>query len=62
MGSSPHEFKAQLRGQMPSARPSYASLADASDMDASAAPPTPERSPLLGNNLNGEHLENGRGS
>jgi len=62
VGSSPHEFKAQLRGQLPSARTSFASLADVSDLDAPPAPPTPERSPLLGNSLNGETSENGRAS
>ena len=53
VGSSPHEFKAQLRGQLPSARTSFASLADVEDLEGVSVPPTPERSPLLGTSLNG---------
>ena len=34
VGSSPHEFKAQLRGQLPSARSSFNSLADADEAGA----------------------------
>ena len=37
VGSSPHEFKAQLRGQLPSARSSFSSLASAEDTDNAEA-------------------------
>ena len=57
VGSSPHEFKSQLRGQLTSARTSYNSLAsaqDASDLPDSprAHSPNAERSPLLGEDVN----------
>lgn len=58
VGSSPHEFKAQLRGQLTSARTSFNSLASA--QDASELPESPrvdpvhaEQSPLLGEDVNG---------
>lgn len=57
VGSSPHEFKSQLRGQLTSARTSYNSLASA--QDASDLPESPrgglahtEELPLLGEDIN----------
>lgn len=58
VGSSPHEFKAQLRGQLPSARTSYSSLASATDEEVAAggspdrrANGDVERAPMLGDDV-----------
>ena len=56
VGSSPHEFKSQLRGQLTSARTSFNSLTsahDASDTPESphADPTNAEQSPLLGEDM-----------
>lgn len=56
VGSSPHEFKAQLRGQLTSARTSYNSLASAGErLDIPDSPEMDtvqtERAPLLGEDL-----------
>lgn len=56
VGSSPHEFKAQLRGQLPSARTSYNSLASAASAETEEGSPEgdqvngipAERAPMLG--------------
>lgn len=53
VGSSPHEFKAQLRGQLPSARTSYNSLA--SELSAEESPERggvrAERAPMVGSHV-----------
>ena len=57
VGSSPHEFKSQLRGQLTSARTSYNSLASAQDVaDLHNSPdieddPHQEHAALLGEDL-----------
>lgn len=69
VGSSPHEFKAQLRGQLASARTSFNSLASAEDVSDPRETPgnghseTEERAPLVGeevkNSVNGDGRQKG---
>ena len=57
VGSSPHEYKSVLRGGLPSARSSYASLADAEGASNGPGALSPggtdemERAPLVGSEV-----------
>ena len=68
VGSSPHEFKSQLRGQLASARTSFNSLASAQDVAdvpeslEGEEPPDPERATLLGDNIDGNSNGVGHGT